>query len=256
MIDRCLRKLNLSSTCSIVDIKKSYRKLAQKYHPDKYNGSSDKFIEIKNAYDYLILHFDDIQKTSIISNTRNSILVKDIRIDIKNSFYVESILIDELEVYFKLQASVYHNQIISIQLKNKYNKLYDCTFKIILYDSSRFYSISKIDGIDYLTCNVYPSVSQCLAKSCISIKNANPIRPRIEIKLDIKQIENIKEIQAAGLLTKNGTRDKLMVFIHYKNKQLSDEDFYVLQDLRSAIDEAMKICKNTIQNEKMYANNR
>lgn len=46
--------LGLEIGASKDEIKKAYRKLANKYHPDKNNGSSsDKFIVIKEAYEYL-----------------------------------------------------------------------------------------------------------------------------------------------------------------------------------------------------------
>jgi len=37
------------------EIKKQYYKLSLKYHPDKANGSNDKFIKLKDAYDKLIV---------------------------------------------------------------------------------------------------------------------------------------------------------------------------------------------------------
>jgi len=37
------------------DLKKAYHKMCLKYHPDKQGGDADKFIEIKNAYDELLL---------------------------------------------------------------------------------------------------------------------------------------------------------------------------------------------------------
>lgn len=46
--------LELSKNCTLSDIKKSYKKLCLKYHPDVYEGDSDKFLKIKEAYEYLI----------------------------------------------------------------------------------------------------------------------------------------------------------------------------------------------------------
>jgi hypothetical protein len=36
------------------DIKKQYRQMAKKYHPDVYDGSDDKFVSINSSYNYLM----------------------------------------------------------------------------------------------------------------------------------------------------------------------------------------------------------
>lgn len=45
--------LELSTTCDINDIKRSYKKLARKYHPDRNKGTEEKFKEISHAYSIL-----------------------------------------------------------------------------------------------------------------------------------------------------------------------------------------------------------
>jgi len=45
--------LGIEENASPREIKKAYRKLSLKYHPDKPNGNSEKFLEIKGAYDFL-----------------------------------------------------------------------------------------------------------------------------------------------------------------------------------------------------------
>jgi len=49
-----INKLRKSS--SMEELKKNYRELARKYHPDK-GGSHSDFIDIKNEYDSLIASF-------------------------------------------------------------------------------------------------------------------------------------------------------------------------------------------------------
>lgn len=46
--------LEISKNCTLEDIKKSYKKLCLKYHPDLPEGDSDKFLKIKEAYDFLV----------------------------------------------------------------------------------------------------------------------------------------------------------------------------------------------------------
>jgi DnaJ-class molecular chaperone len=45
--------LNINKTATIDDIKKSYRRLALIYHPDKPNGNKEEFIKICSAYEIL-----------------------------------------------------------------------------------------------------------------------------------------------------------------------------------------------------------
>jgi DnaJ-class molecular chaperone len=48
--------LNIDNTASYEEIKKAYRKLALKYHPDKLYGNKEQFIKIHAAYEVLSNH--------------------------------------------------------------------------------------------------------------------------------------------------------------------------------------------------------
>jgi len=91
--------LEINYTNDLNLIKKSYYKLAKKYHPDKQNGSKDKFIQIKKAYDilsnnklkkiydekecetnnqYLYVNYINILFNTNIKHYKNNTLVEDI----------------------------------------------------------------------------------------------------------------------------------------------------------------------------------
>lgn len=58
-IDEAYEILEVNRFVSIDDIKKSYKRLCLKYHPDKQDGDEDRFINIQKAYDLLRLEHDN-----------------------------------------------------------------------------------------------------------------------------------------------------------------------------------------------------
>jgi len=64
----CYTLLGLPETASDSEVKRRYRQLAMIYHPDKYTGDLQKFIQIKEAYQHII----NRRNATITTNTRVS----------------------------------------------------------------------------------------------------------------------------------------------------------------------------------------
>lgn len=61
-LKQALRTLGLLQIDDLDEVKKAYRKLALKYHPDQNNGdkeSEEKFKEVKAAYDLILMSYSD-----------------------------------------------------------------------------------------------------------------------------------------------------------------------------------------------------
>lgn len=79
--------LEIDEYSSKEEIRKQYKKLSLKYHPDKNNNDSSKFLEIKDAYDILI----DDNKRNIYDYQRRFKFLKDFNLDEYEINYINSL---------------------------------------------------------------------------------------------------------------------------------------------------------------------
>lgn len=56
--EKAVDTLGILSRLSKKDLKQKYLKLSKRYHPDMPEGSSEKFLEIKQSYDLLCAYMD------------------------------------------------------------------------------------------------------------------------------------------------------------------------------------------------------
>ena len=123
--------LGVSPLNSIDDVKRAYRRLCLKYHPDKCNGTSDQFIQIKTAYN-TILH----QKESNI----NFFLVF--------MFFVRSMNVKARDVHLKIEVSIqdiYNNCVKKIAYRRT-NELMRSELSYVYLELCDFKAEYRIEG--------------------------------------------------------------------------------------------------------------
>ena len=109
--------LELEVDASDEDIKKHFRKLSLKYHPDK-NGSKEQFIELKDAYDILI----DKEKRKIYDYQRKFDFLKDFNLDYENLIYLNELYEKFLDTNEIKLCKILFNTLPE-NIKNKINEL-------------------------------------------------------------------------------------------------------------------------------------
>jgi len=117
--------LEVKENSTLNDIKKAYKKLALKYHPDKTNDkSTSKFIEISNAYNILS---DENKRKEYNNILKNSNYKYDNECNKYNQKHSDNILEDMLEnlkslindEYYQKILFIFGDKIINILLDNK-----------------------------------------------------------------------------------------------------------------------------------------
>jgi len=105
--------LEVKENSTLNDIKKAYKKLALKYHPDKTNMDSTKFIEISNAYSIL----SDENKRKEYNNIlkRSNHKYKDENIIENMLDNLKSLIKDE---YYQKILLIFGDKLINILLEN------------------------------------------------------------------------------------------------------------------------------------------
>ena len=104
-LEECYNILEISNESSIDNVKKQYRKLSLKYHPDKNNNTTlEIFKKITNAYDYIL--------NNNIEYTNNSIITK--QNSDNNEKYNNEKYNNEKYNYEKYNYEKYNNDILKV----------------------------------------------------------------------------------------------------------------------------------------------
>ena len=121
--------LELDNKSSISEIKKAYKKLALKYHPDKNDGNSEQFIKISEAYQVLS---DPIQKEKYDKDLT-------VTIDFKDAF----------ELFNQVFSTL--DPIIGAYLKSTFNQFKDNIFNENATSGDMLSAFTSEDFIDKTT---------------------------------------------------------------------------------------------------------
>lgn len=122
--------LQVEPNCSMINIKKSYYKLAKIYHPDKVEGDSELFQKINNAYTILNNETSRKQYNMMNNNTKNKFMLflekwfNDIE-NYKKFFNFSDEILNNIDYYdFSDIIKIFTESITPIP---KYNMSVDCS---------------------------------------------------------------------------------------------------------------------------------
>ena len=134
-------ELKVSKDFTIKELKSQFRKLAKKYHPDLKKGSSDKFRDLKKAYNILIdpkkrayydetgMVFDDMKENKIKTNAKENLFNL-----IKQVIYNPNIMnhFENMDLIGIINKAINDNKNMLTQNIRKVSTEYETAKKIVL----------------------------------------------------------------------------------------------------------------------------
>lgn len=162
MLDSSYKILECSNTDTIEDVKKKYRILALKYHPDRYKGSSEKFIKINNAYNNIIS--TELKKNNICDTARQYLFYIYLMVKPKNIFLNIEVCMED--IYKGRIKKVNYKQYINKKQTNNtvYIDLHNFQKTYVFDDFGDENPVTKNKGDLYITCNVISNDSNIKLK--------------------------------------------------------------------------------------------
>ena len=259
--------LGLKSGASQAEIKRVYRKLAQKYHPDKNKeaGSEAKFVLIKEAYEFLISGksnsgvFDELKPTPKPKpppkpaepapvwqtgyGAKNAVKVK-IVVSFSDAY---------TGTYAKLPVPGAYSIHVRPGVQNGHKERRLCQsahlgiqdyfdIEYSLYDPIGFYKLQAIDGVMRFCCHLEMTTGQVLSGFQHSLKNVNPNAGPVLVTIPANDYEKPVRIPGAGIrLDEAGRRSDLYVIPIVRFTPIEKEIQPVLVALNRKVQDALKL---------------
>ena len=158
--------LELSSDCSLENIKNSYRQLCKKYHPDRNPEYNDRFIEIQKAYETLV---DENLRREYDLDLMCSPNCKPQKVNIKNNI---ELTIDECYYgcikKYRLFSGVY--DVVIPKYSKPGDRIYleglgwnggDLELEIVIMEKNNYYLDSKLNLHYILEIDFWDSILGC-----------------------------------------------------------------------------------------------
>jgi DnaJ-class molecular chaperone len=257
--------LGVEETSSLAEIKRAYKKLAQKYHPDKINGDAEKFKQVKAAYD-LILKRGPVKKQK--PNPKPKPKYKPApepeqdykpwdyhftdpyadkqqehqythRLNINFSDLFGSIVnIPNTKFYIKVPYGAVEGVKYNV-VGNTIDNYNSGNFSVIftISDPAGFYSQKIINGINCLYCQVNVTSGMVLGEFELTLKNINPNLDSFIVNASHKKMIKVPHV---GLPGNRSSRGDLYVEQILTIKSLDEEIYPVLENLQDKLREVLK----------------
>jgi DnaJ-class molecular chaperone len=256
--------LGVNETSSKDEVKHAFKKLAQYYHPDKPTGDTEKFKQIKQAYDYIIKNFGKYKsepkpqtqppkatpahdaywytsrtwtEVDMGQKKKADTQVRDVTISFGDLFGNSQVEIPGTGFYIKPPYGVTEGSQLQ-QVAKTLDGREQCTvtIKYHIEDPTGFYSQRVINGVNCLYCKVHVTTGMVLSGFDFSLRNINPNLDGFSVKASTKSLLCIPHV---GLPGNRQSRGNLYVEQIIELKQLEDEIYPVLLALQKRVKEMM-----------------